>query len=68
MKFVTSDYVVHTTHAKLGYRAQMGACPHSGGKCSPSVYFFLSIFLYFYVYLLTCTGRTVDRMNIVNGA
>ena len=31
MKFVTSDYVVDpTTHANLGFQAQMGACPHSG--------------------------------------
>jgi len=29
--------------------AQMGACPHSGEIYTQSVYFFLSIYLYFYV-------------------
>ena len=29
------------------------------------VYFF---FLYFFMFLLTCTGRIVDRRNIVNGS
>jgi len=27
-----------------------------------------SFYLYFFLYLLTCTGHTVDRMNIVRGS
>jgi len=50
VKFVTSDYVVDpTTHAKLGFRAQMGARPHSGEIYSQSVYFFFLSFYIFYV-------------------
>jgi len=46
----------------------MTACPHSGELYTHGVYFFfLSIYLYF-IFLLTCTGRTVDRMNVVNGS
>jgi len=46
MKFVNSDYVEDpTTHAKLGFRAQMVARAHSGEIYTPGVYFF---FLYFF--------------------
>jgi len=73
MKFVTSNYIVDpTTPAKLGFQGWNGSVPHNGEIYTFGVYFFLSIyvsiFLYFFMSLLTCTGRAVDRMNIVNGS
>jgi len=65
MKFVTSDYVVDsTTHVNLGFRGSYDSVPHSNEIYTP-----VSIFsFYIFMSLLICTGRTVDRMNIVNGS
>jgi len=37
-------------------------------KYTPKVSIFSFYLSIFFMYLLTCTGRTVDRMNIVNGS
>ena len=62
MKFVNSDY----THAKLRFQGSNGSVPHSGEINTQVAIFLLSI--YIFMFLLTCTGRTVDRKNIVNGS
>jgi len=65
-----SDYVVDpTTHAKLGFQGSNGSVPTAPivVKYTPFVSIF-SFYLYFFIFLLTCTGRTVDRRNIVNGS
>jgi len=77
MKFVISDYVVGpTTHAKQEFQSFDGSVPpsHSNEIYTFDVYFFyLSIYLYIYIsiffmFLLTCTGHTLDHRNIINGS
>jgi len=60
MKFVTSDYVLDpTTHAKLGFQAQMGAYPHSGEIYTQSVYFFFPS-IYIFGHLQRSRGRSYE--------
>ena len=62
MKFVTSDYVVDPNiQANSGFQVEMGACAHSGEVVNPRIF----SFVYIFVFLLTCTGRSVGLMNTI---
>jgi len=48
--------------------AQMGACPIVVKYTPMGSIFSFYEYIYIFMSLLTCTGRTIDRMNIVNGS